>query len=163
EHLEAYDLHGRVVPYSMAHKILPELRRYPFVIIDESHTLRSDTRRDYKAIRDYIDATDSKVLMLTATPYNTTHDAVSTQPALHPDDDPERRIAPANALAQDPSIADKVDGKTTTLAAFRRSDDPEDWKRLMSEHLVRRTRSFIRDNYSATDSQGRQYLQFANG
>lgn len=163
EHLEAYDLHGRVVPYSMAHKILPELRRYPFVIIDESHTLRSDTRRDYKAIRDYIDANDSKVLMLTATPYNIRFEDVANQLGLYLDEDDDLGIAPVNALAQDPSIADKVDGKTTTLAAFRRSDDPEDWKRLMSEHLVRRTRSFIRDNYSATDSQGRQYLQFANG
>ncbi|MGX1599054.1 helicase-related protein [Dietzia maris] len=163
EHLEAYDLHGRVVPYSMAHKVLPELRRYPFVIIDESHTLRSDTRRDYKAIRDYIDANDSKVLMLTATPYNIKFEDVANQLGLYLDDDDDLGIAPVNALAADPSLADRVDGKTTTLAAFRKSDDPEDWKRLMSEHLVRRTRSFIKDNYSLTDDEGRQYLQFSNG
>lgn len=163
EHLEAYDLHGRVVPYSMAHKILPEMRRYPFVIIDESHTLRSDTRRDYKAIRDYIDANDSKVLMLTATPYNIRFEDVANQLGLYLDDDDDLGIAPVNALANDPSLADKVDGKTNTLAAFRKSDEPEDWKRLMSEHLVRRTRSFIRDNYSSIDAEGRQYLQFSNG
>src|SRR5690606_20869016 len=54
EHLEAYDLHGVVVPYSMVHSVLPGLRRYPFVIVDESHTLRNNQRRDYVAIQDYI-------------------------------------------------------------------------------------------------------------
>ena len=35
------------------------------------------------------------------------------------------------------------------MAAFRRSEDPDDWKRLMSEHLVRRTRTFIKNNLRA--------------
>ena len=84
----------------MAHKILPALRRYPFVIIDESHTLRSDTRRDYKAIRDYIDANDSKVLMLTATPYNIRFEDVANQLGLYLDEDDDLGIAPVNALAR---------------------------------------------------------------
>jgi len=48
------------------------------------------------------------------------------------------------------------------MAAFRKSEDPDDWKRLMSEHLVRRTRSFIKTNYSETD-EGGPYLEFADG
>lgn len=163
EHFEAYDLHGRVVPYSMAHAVLPDLRRYAFVIVDESHTLRNDTRRDYKAIQDYIHANDSKALLLTATPYNIRFQDVANQLSLYIDDDDDLGIAPVNALAADPRLADKVDGKTTTMLAYRKSEDPDDWKRLMSEHLVRRTRTFIKNNYSLTDEDGRQYLQFSNG
>lgn len=163
EHFHAYDLHGRVVPYSMAHAILPNLRRYAFVIVDESHTLRNDTRRDYKAIQDYIHVNDSKALLLTATPYNIRFQDVANQLSLYIDDDDDLGISPVNAMASDPRLADKVDGKTTTMAAFRRSEDPDDWKRLMSEHLVRRTRTFIKNNYSLTDSEGRQYLEFSNG
>ncbi|MEV0028983.1 helicase-related protein [Nocardia sp. NPDC050793] len=163
DHFEAYDLHGRVVPYSMAHAILPDLRRYAFVIVDESHTLRNDTRRDYKAIQDYIHANDSKALLLTATPYNIRFQDVANQLALYIDDDDDLGISPVNAMAADPRLVDKVDGKTTTMAAFRRSEDPDDWKRLMSEHLVRRTRTFIKSNYSLIGEDGRPYLEFANG
>ena len=163
DHMEAYDLHGRVVPYSMAHAILPELRRYAFVIIDESHTLRNDTRRDYKAIQDYIHANESRTLLLTATPYNIRFRDVANQLGLYVDDDEDLGISPTNAIAQDPRLADRVDGKITTLAAFRQSEDADDWKRLMSEHLVRRTRSFIRANYARRDEAGRDYLQFSDG
>jgi superfamily II DNA or RNA helicase len=163
EHFEAYDLHGRVVPYSMAHAILPTLRRYAFVIVDESHTLRNDTRRDYTAIKDYIRSNDSKALLLTATPYNIRFRDVANQLALYIDEDDDLGIAPINALIQDPRLIDRVDGKTTTLAAFRRSEDPDDWKRLMSENLVRRTRTFIKNNYSKMDHDGRPYLEFRDG
>ncbi|MFC7384723.1 helicase-related protein [Sphaerisporangium rhizosphaerae] len=163
EHLEAYELHGRVVAYSMAHAILPELRRYGFVIVDESHTLRNDTRRDYKAVQDYIHANESKTLLLTATPYNIRFLDVANQLGLYIDEDEDLGITPTKALAQDPRLADKVDGKITTLAAFRRSEDPDDWKRLMSEHLVRRTRSFIRSSYAKTDDDGLEYLEFSDG
>ncbi|MEO7262900.1 MAG: helicase-related protein [Jatrophihabitantaceae bacterium] len=163
EHLEAYDLHGRVVPYSMTHAVLPDLRRYPFVIVDESHTLRNDTRRDYRAVQDYIHANESKTLLLTATPYNVRFRDVANQLGLYIDDDEDLGIAPTNAMAQDPKLIDRVDGKITTLAAFRHSESAEDWKRLMSEHLVRRTRSFIRNNYAHKDELGRDYLEFSDG
>lgn len=162
EHFEAYDLHGRVVSYSMAHAVLPTLRRYQLVIVDESHTLRNDTRRDYKAIQDYIHANDSKALLLTATPYNIRFQDVANQLGLYIDDDDDLGIAPVNAMLADPKLVDKVDGKTTTMAAFRRSEDPDDWKRLMSEHLVRRTRTFIKNNFAQTDADG-PYLEFADG
>ena len=42
EHLEAYDINGRVVPYSMVDKVLPELKRFNLVICDESHNLRNN-------------------------------------------------------------------------------------------------------------------------
>ena len=73
-------------------------------------------------------------------------------------------------MAKDPALIDKVDGKITTLAAFRRSEEPEDWKRLMSDHLVRRTRSFIKrtakkEQVTLPNGQmeEQEYLEFANG
>lgn len=163
EHLEAYDLHGRVISYSMVHHHLPELRRYPFVILDESHTLRNSDRRDYTVIRDYMETNESKALLLTGTPYNLRFQDVANQLALYLEEDQDLGITPVNALKIDPKIIDRVDGKTSTLLAFRQSEDPEDWKRLMGEHLVRRTRSFIRANHAKTDESGRDYLEFSDG
>ena len=162
-YLDAYELPVRVVPYSQAHKILPELRAYRLVIVDESHTMRNAYRRDYMALHDYIRASDSRVLELTATPYNTQFLDVANQLGLYIDDDDDLGIAPVHALAADPRLVDKVDGKITTLRAFERSENADDWKRLMSEHLVRRTRTFIKRNYAHLDADGRSYLQFADG
>ncbi|MBB2925551.1 helicase-related protein [Cellulomonas cellasea] len=163
EHMEAYGLHGRVVPYSQAHTILPTLRRYPLAIIDESHTLRNEERRDYSVLREYLRANDSKVLLLTATPFNIRFTDVANQLALYLDEDTDLGLSPVNALAADPKLVDKVDQKVTTLAAFRHSEEPEDWKRLMGEHLVRRTRTFIRSSYAKTGPDGREYLEVPDG
>jgi hypothetical protein len=163
EHFEAFGIHGRVVRYSEAHTVLPNLRPYKLVIIDESHTLRNDTRRDYQAVRDYIQSVDAKALLLTATPYNLRFQDVANQLALYIAPDDDLGISPTIALAKDPGLADKVDQKITTLDAFRRSEEPDDWKRLMSEHLVRRTRSFIENVYAKTDPAGAKYLEFSDG
>lgn len=170
EHLDAYDINGRVVPYSMAAKILPELKRFNLIICDESHNLRKNTRKDYDAIHTYVRDNDSKVLLLTATPYNLAFEDVANQIGLYLDDDDDLGITPTHALASDPGLADKVDGKTNTLEAFRHSEHAEDWKRLMSEHLVRRTRSFIKrtaQKQSVRQDDGtiieREFLQFSDG
>jgi superfamily II DNA or RNA helicase len=162
-YLDAYDVPGRVVPYSLAMRDLPEMRRYQFVIVDESHTMRSDTRQDYRAIYDYIRENNSKVLLLTATPYNIRFRDVANQLGLYIDDDDDLGLQPVAALSKDPRLADRVDGKTNTMLAFRKSEEPDDWKRLMTDHLVRRTRSFIKNNYSMIDDGGREYLVFADG
>lgn len=164
DYLDAYELFGKVVPYSMAAKDLKDLRRHQLVIIDESHTLRSNLRLDYQAIHEYIRANDSKVLMLTATPYNKRYQDVANQLALFIDDDDNLGISPMAALAKNPNLIDAVDGKISTLLAFRKSEEAEDWRRLMSEHLVRRTRTFIRQNYAKIDpDNGREFVTFADG
>lgn len=170
EHLDAYDINGRVVPYSMAAKILPDLKRFNLIICDESHNLRKNTRKDYEAIHSYVRENDSKVLLLTATPYNLAFEDVASQIGLYLDDDDDLGITPTHALALDPGLADRVDGKTNTLEAFRQSDQAEDWKRLMSEHLVRRTRSFIKRTakkkaFTLEDGTTveREFLQFSDG
>ncbi|WP_369132022.1 helicase-related protein [Modestobacter sp. I12A-02662] len=165
EHLEAYGLHGgTVVSYSRAHTDLAALRgRYAFVIVDESHTLRHEDTRAYAALKDYLTLNDCRVLLLTATPYNIRFADVANQLGLYLGPDDDLGLSPIAALAADPDLFRKVGGKITTLEAFRRSENPEDWKRLMSEHLVRRTRSFIQRNYAKRDTDGRMYLEFRDG
>jgi superfamily II DNA or RNA helicase len=162
-YLDAYDVPGRVIPYSMAAKELPSLRRYQFVVVDESHTLRNETRQDYKALAEYINENGSRVLLLTATPYNMRFRDVANQLALYVGDDDDLGLQPIAAMRKNPQLIDRVDGKTTTLLAFRLSEEPDDWKRLMSDHLVRRTRSFIKSNYANVGEDGREYLVFASG
>lgn len=171
EHLDRYGLDGaRVIPYSMVDQKLAELKRFHLVICDESHNLRNNSTRASEAIQDYIRRNGSKVLLLTATPYNLAFADVANQIGLYIEGDQDLGIQPAAAMALDPGLADKVDGKVTTLAAFRRSEEAEDWKRLMSDHLVRRTRSFIkrtakREMITLSDGtyEEREYLQFATG
>ncbi|WP_234305903.1 helicase-related protein [Nocardiopsis alba] len=170
KHIEEYDINGRVVPYSMADKVLPELKRFNLVICDESHNLRNNSTVAYDAIHQYIRENNSKVLLLTATPYNLTFTDVANQIGLYIDKDDDLGIVPAEALRKDPTLANKVDGKINTLTAFCLSEEPEDWKRLMSDHLVRRTRSFIKRTAKTELVPGpdgtpveREYLQFANG
>ncbi|MFB3980296.1 SNF2-related protein [Microbacterium proteolyticum] len=163
EYKERYALNATVVPYSMAAKRLPNLGRYQFVIVDESHTLRNDTRQDYRALYDYIRNYDCRVLLLTATPYNIRFKDVGNQLGLYIDPDDDLGLQPVVAMSLDDRFAEKLDGKTSTLEAFKRSEESDDWKRLMSEHLIRRTRSFVRKNYALVDEQGKEYLTFANG
>lgn len=164
EHLDAYDVPGRVVSYSLAHRDLPEMRAYQFVILDESHSMRSNKRRDYIHIKDYIENAGSKVLLLTATPYNIRFSDVANQLGLYIDDDDDIGLQPLWAMQKNSRLAEQVDFKTNTLLAFRKSEEADDWKRLMSEHLVRRTRSFVRNNYGKTDPEnGRDYLLYPDG
>ena len=51
-----------------------------------------------------------------------------------------------------------------TLAAFEFSEYADDWRDLMRLYMVRRTRSFIQDNYAETDVEtGRKYLTYEDG
>ena len=163
-YLHTYEVRGRVESLSMVHKTLPDARRYRLVIVDEAHNLRSDKRRDHGVLKDYIAANDSKVLLLTATPYNKQLGDLASQLSLfiRPDDDlglrPERAIA--EVVEADFELM--CQGRTSTLNAFKRSEHLEDWQDLMSQYLVRRTRRFVEDNYAQSDELGR-YLEFGTG
>jgi superfamily II DNA or RNA helicase len=163
---DTYRLHARVVSLSMVQKELENLRRYRLVIIDESHNLRNPKRQDYAVIRDYISINDPKVLLLTATPYNTSMSDVSSQLALFVEEDQDLGVRPEAAIDLIGEIAflAKCDDKPSTLRAFALSDETEDWQRLLAQFLIRRTRRFIRDNYAYLDeSNGRHYLVFGDG
>jgi SNF2 family DNA or RNA helicase len=165
-YVETYRLHARVISLSTVHKDLPDMRRYRLVILDESHNLRNPKRRDYVVLRDYISLNDPKVLLLTATPFNTSMNDVASQLGLFIDADEDLGIRPEAAIQKMGEIEflGKCDDKPSTLRAFRISEENEDWQRLLSQFLIRRTRRFIKENYAVLDpDNGRYYLLFGNG
>lgn len=163
-----YHLHAKIISIGSVQKELPTLPRYHLVIIDESHNLRNNTGARYTAIKDYIDNNDSKVVLLSATPYNKTYIDLANQLSLFIGDEQDLTISPDKYLGE---LAAK--GKTFQIAhhdtavrslrAFRYSTHSEDWSELMRLFLVRRTRGFIKEHYAETDTDGRKYLTFADG
>lgn len=108
EYSDTYELNARVVPYSMVTRVLPDLRRYRFVIVDESHTMRSENRQDYVQLKDYIQRNDAKVLLLTATPFNIRFKDVANQLGLFLDDDSDLGLQPTAAMSLDAEFAKKL-------------------------------------------------------
>lgn len=160
-----YEIRGKVIPLSMVHKDLPNERRHRLVIIDEAHNLRNEKRRDHQALKAYISDNDSKVLLLTATPYNKELPDLAAQLALFLDNDKDLEVRPERAIAEvgELDFERACKGSTSTLAAFKRSDYLEDWQTLMSHYLIRRTRRFVEENYAMSDSERRRYLIFGDG
>ena len=147
---DAYDLRYEVVELSMTTKRLSELRgRYSTVVIDESHNLRNRKRKDYQHIKGFIEDNDSKVMLLTATPYNLDFADVANQLALFVAEEDPLGVAPEAAIAEHgiEAITRRLECGADSLAAFRRSDFPEDWERLMDRYMVRRTRRSVERSY----------------
>jgi hypothetical protein len=165
---DLHRLHARVVSLSMVHQELSDLRRHRLVIIDESHNLRNAKRRDYQAIRAYIEQNDPKVLLLTATPFNTSMNDVASQLRVFLDEDADLGIRPEAYIAtldsdQYNDFLRRCEDRPSSLKAFERSQETEDWQRLLAQFLVRRTRRFIEDNYAERDENGRPFLRFSTG
>lgn len=162
-----YQLRSKIIPITQAQTVLPNERRYRVVIIDESHNLRNREGKRYKAIQEYIQLNDSKVILLSATPYNKSFLDLSNQLRLFIQDEKDLGISPEHFIE---SIGGKVQfmAKFQTpirsLPAFDKSEFADDWRELMRLYLVRRTRSFIKAYYTQTDeTNGRKFLTFADG
>ena len=165
-YMHSYGLRGEVLELSMVPTSIQNLRRFRTLIIDESHNLRNSTRQDYQFIRDYISANDPKVLLLTATPYNRSMEDVANQLSLFIDDDHDLGIRPEAhiELVGEYDFLRQCDDKPSTIRAFSKSSQVEDWQKLLSLYMVRRTRSFIKANYGHVDPDSkRTYLLFADG
>jgi len=161
-----FRLRAKVLSLSRAISELPALRRYRLVLIDESHNLRNREGRRYRIIQEYIQENESKVILLSATPYNKTYIDLSNQLRLFVPEDADVGIRPENKLREigETEFIRRHQCGLRTLAAFDKSEYADDWRDLMRLYLVRRTRSFIQDNYAETDSQtGRKYLTFPDG
>jgi superfamily II DNA or RNA helicase len=160
-----YRLRAKVLSISGALGSLPELRRYRLVIIDESHNLRNRDGKRYRVIRDYIQANDSKCILLSATPYNRSYLDLSNQLRMFVDDDQDIGIRPEALLREigETEFTRQHQCSMRSLAAFENSSHADDWRELMRLYLVRRTRSFIKDNYALASGDGRKYLLFENG
>lgn len=166
DYRERYRLRGRVLSTSRAIGELPNLRRYRLIVIDESHNLRNREGKRYRAIQEYIRENESRVILLTATPYNKTYLDLSNQIRLFVPEDADLGIRPERLLGElgETEFIRRHQCPLKSIAAFEKSSYADDWRDLMRLYLVRRTRSFIKDNYAKTDpDNGRKYLEFADG
>ena len=161
-----YDLKADIM--SMAKPIdVDNARYYKLIIVDESHNLRNSQGMRYRNIRDLIQKQDCKVLLLTATPYNKQYKDLSSQLRLFVDDDTDLGIRPEAYIREiggERRFAERHEDFIRSIKAFERSECQEDWQELMKLFLIRRTRTFIKDNYAKTDPKnGRKYLEFKDG
>lgn len=168
EYVNKYDMKAHIVSSGEVQKQLADLRRFRLVIIDESHNLRNDQGSRYRAIKSYLESNESKVILLSATPYNKTYLDLSNQLRLFIADDkdlgisPERYIEKIGGQAQ--FNAQHSETFIRSIKAFEKSTISDDWRELMRLYMVRRTRSFIRNNYAETDpTNGRKFLTFSDG
>ena len=161
-----YQLNAKVMSLSTVMGELPEkTRRYRVVILDESHNLRNREGKRYKTIQQYIDKNGSKCILLSATPYNKTYLDLSAQLRLFVPADLDLGIRPEHCLRDlgETEFIRRHQCPLRSLAAFEHSEHPDDWRELMRLYLIRRTRSFIKENYAKTDEEGRKYLTFESG
>ena len=166
DHVYQYQLRARVLSLSRVLGELPKLRRFRLVILDESHNLRNRGGRRYRAIQEYVRANESKCILLSATPYNKSYLDLSNQLRIFVEDDQDLGIRPERLLRElgEVEFSRRHQASPRTLAAFEFSEHADDWRDLMRLYLVRRTRSFIRDNYAETDSEtGRKFLTYEDG
>jgi superfamily II DNA or RNA helicase len=166
EYADEYRLIAKVLPISKAARQLPELRRYRLIIIDESHNLRNQEGQRYAALRDYIEANESKVILLSATPYNKSYLDLSAQLRLFIPEDRDIGIRPERYIGQigELEFTRRHQANTRSLAAFEKSEHADDWRDLMRLYMVRRTRGFIINHYAETDPlTGRSFLRMRDG
>ncbi|MEH2192177.1 MAG: helicase-related protein [Nostoc sp.] len=170
EYVNNYRLLAEVMPISQVQNKLPKLRRYRVVLIDESHNLRNREGKRYRTIIEYIAANESKCILLSATPYNKSYLDLSAQLRLFVPEDQDLGLRPEALINElgGSSIGElefirKHQCSVRSLAAFEKSEHPDDWRELMKRYMVRRTRSFIKENYAHTDETGRKYLAFSDG
>ena len=167
DYRDEYRLRARVLSISRVISELPNLRRYRLVLIDESHNLRNREGKRYGAIREYIEENESKVILLSATPYNKTYLDLSSQLRLFVGEDEDLGIRPEQLIRRlggEAAFSSKHQSGPRTLAAFEHSDYIDDWRELMRLYLVRRTRSFIMEHYAETEPETeRRFLSFPDG
>jgi superfamily II DNA or RNA helicase len=161
----SYRMHADVLSVSRVIRELPSLRRYRLVIIDESHNLRNREGKRYRAIRDYIEHNESRVVLLTATPYNKSYIDLSNQLRLFLPEDQKLTVRPEQLLHEigDIEFIRQYQADIHSIAAFEKSPYASDWQDLMRLYMIRRTRSFIKTNYAKTDEYGQKYLLFESG
>ena len=167
DYADTYELNARIVPLSQVESILPELKPFKTVLIDESHNLRNREGKRYKAVEDYVRSFDCRCILLSATPYNKSFIDLSSQLRLFVEDDQDIGIRPEALIREiggESEFVRKHQCSVRSLAAFEKSDKADDWREMMRLYMIRRTRSFILHNYAETDEDnGRKYITFEDG
>lgn len=163
KYVRKYDLKADIM--SMSKPIdVDSARYYRLIIVDESHNLRNGGKR-YQNIKALIEHQDSKVLLLTATPYNKDFSDLSNQLRLFLSDDQDLGIRPEAYIrslgGERAFLQQHSDIFIRSIKAFEKSPFTEDWNELMKLFLVRRTRSFIKQYFAKEDpANHRRYLEF---
>ena len=167
KYIRKYDLKAEV--WSMARAIdVDSARYYRLIIVDESHNLRNANGIRYRNIRSLIEHQGSKVLLLTATPYNKDFSDLGSLLRLFIGEDQDLGIRPEEyirSIGGEREFQRKhSDIHIRSIRAFEKSPYADDWNELMKLFLIRRTRTFIKENYAKTDeANGRKYLLFPDG
>ncbi|MBQ9693162.1 MAG: helicase [Kiritimatiellae bacterium] len=163
-----YDL--KAVVRSIAQKFNPKTERYfKLVIVDESHNLRNGTGSRYSNVKELLQYQQNDVLLLTATPYNKDYSDIKNQLRLFLEEDIDIGIRPECAIAAAGGEMNFVQAHPnmllSSLKAFGESEYADDWKDLLKYYLVRRTRTFIKENYALADEENpkRKYLLAKDG
>lgn len=163
KYVRKYDLKADIM--SMSKPIdVDSARYYRLIIVDESHNLRNGGKR-YQNIKALIEHQDSKVLLLTATPYNKDFSDLSNQLRLFLSDDQDLGIRPEAYIrslgGERAFLQQHSDVFIRSIKALEKSPFTEDWNELMKLFLVRRTRSFIKQYFAKEDQTNhRRYLEF---
>src|SRR6266404_4426047 len=165
DYRDQYRLRGRVLSLSRVIRELPKLRRFRLIVLDESHNLRNREGKRYRAMQEYIRENDSRCVLLSATPYNKTYLDLANQLRLFVQEDRDLGIRPERLFRELGEIGflRRHQCHVRSLRAFEKSIYADDWRELMRLYLVRRTRTFIQDNYAQTDAVGRKFLTFEDG
>ncbi|BCX11991.1 MAG: helicase [Thermosynechococcus sp.] len=172
QYLQNYEINGRVLSLGKVSDVIgrDNAPRYRLLVIDESHNLRNRESKRYRALRDYIERNDPRVLLLTATPYNKLFTDLGNQLRLFLDENQDLHVRPERFFqgwaASGKSEMDFIACFQTSphsLRAFEQSTFPEDWRDLMRLFLVRRTRQFIIRHYATFDQAKQRYYVLLNG
>ncbi len=168
DYVHTYQLRGRVQSISMVQEdFVDKTRRYRVVIIDESHNLRNRDSKRYGFVKEYLERNESRVILLTATPYNKSYMDISNQLRLFIPEDQDLGVSPEKFIEQvggPIEFVAKYQYSPNTILAFEKSDVAEDWQDLLKLYMVRRTRTFIKDNYAHWDDDKKQhFIEFTNG
>ncbi len=163
DYLHRYSIAGETLSLGRVQD-LGAMRRFRLVVIDESHNLRNRDAKRYGYVHDYIRANDSRVLLLTATPYNKYFTDIGNQLRLFVEADADLGVRPEECIhglgGIDAFKQKYPNALTTSLAAFEHSDKMDDWRELMRMFMVRRTRSHIKKHYADYDEDRKQHYLF---
>ncbi len=166
DYMHTYNIAGTTLSLGAVEK-LKNMRRYRLVVIDESHNLRNREAKRYGKIRDYLRENESRVILLTATPYNKQFTDIGNQLRLFVEADADLGVRPEEYIhslnGTDEFKKKHPTALITSLAAFEHSERVDDWRELMRMYMVRRTRSHIKKNYAEFDEERQQhYLTFSD-
>ena len=121
------------------------------VLLDESHNFRNSGTNSYDALSSFMDRSQAKMIMLTATPLSNKPSDIKNQLKLFPGGD-ATKIHPASETGLDQFFRNN-------FSRDEMSDKGRDQLRELLQHvMIRRTRRYIKNEYAQMDDTGRHYL-----